>query len=103
MPASLSLWMFFTDALKHSEDLVFSVSVCFSYFVMQNVVGALLVQCCSVSAQVDNYIKEVAWKVFQTGYPGFVPGLYKNGVLNTKVPLGGLLRLSFHDAGPFNK
>ncbi|KAI7840982.1 hypothetical protein COHA_005211 [Chlorella ohadii] len=53
--------------------------------------------------QVDNYIKEVAWKVFQTGYPGFVPGLYKNGVLNTKVPLGGLLRLSFHDAGPFNK
>jgi len=70
---------------------------------MQNVVGASLFQCCSVSAQVDNYIKEVAWKVIQTGYPGFVPGLYKNGVLNTKVPLGGLLRLSFHDAGPFNK
>lgn len=54
--------------------------------------------------QVDKYIKEVAWTAFQTGFPGLVPGLFKNGLLNSaNVPLGGLLRLSFHDAGPFNR
>ena len=55
--------------------------------------------CHSLLAQVDKYVKEVAWKVFQTGFTGYVPGLIKNGRLNTNIPLGGLLRLSFHDAG----
>ena len=49
-------------------------------------------------------MRGTAWNVFMTGVPGFVPGLLKNGKLNTvSVPLGGLLRLSFHDAGPFNR
>lgn len=56
------------------------------------------------TVQVDAYVRAVAWNVFMTGVPGFVPGLLKNGILNTKsVPLGSLLRLSFHDAGTFNR
>jgi hypothetical protein len=57
----------------------------------------------SSQGEVDARVKSIAWTVITASAGAGAPGVGTPGRPNTTLPLGGLLRMAFHDAGTYSR